>query len=69
VRRCQGRVPQVHGRDVSIEWQHYEIESAGLYLHWPYPDEDLKVEHLLRGYRSGESEASFQRWHSERAHR
>jgi len=36
--------------------------GAGMGIHWPLLDEDLSVEGLLEGRRSGESEASFERW-------
>jgi len=38
------------------------ITGHGYGLHWPRLDEDLHVEGLLAGRRSGESEASFARW-------
>ena len=31
-------------------------------VHWPELDEDISVENLLLGKRSGESQASFGRW-------
>jgi hypothetical protein len=31
-------------------------------IHWPALDEDISVEGLLHGRRSGESDASFERW-------
>ena len=36
--------------------------GAGTGIHWPLLDEDLSVEGLLEGRRSGEGEASFERW-------
>ena len=36
--------------------------GAGTGIHWPLLDEDLSIEGLLEGRRSGESEASFERW-------
>jgi len=31
-------------------------------IHWPQLDEDISVEDLLAGRRSGETQASLQRW-------
>jgi hypothetical protein len=36
--------------------------GTGTGIHWPLLDEDLSVEGLLAGRRSGESEMSFERW-------
>jgi hypothetical protein len=36
-------------------------------LHWPDLDEDLSVEGLLAGRRSGETKKSLQRWLDARA--
>ena len=35
-------------------------------IHWPDLDEDISVENLLLGQRSGESEDSFKKWLSKR---
>ncbi len=43
--------------------------GAGTGIHWPLLDEDLSAEGLLAGRRSGESDASFQRWLKSRATR
>ena len=43
--------------------------GAGQGIHWPLLDEDLSAEGLLAGRRSGESEASFNRWLKARAKR
>jgi hypothetical protein len=43
--------------------------GGGMGIHWPLLDEDLSVEGLLEGRRSGESEASFERWLKTRAKR
>jgi len=40
----------------------YELSGGGYGIHWPDLDEDLNVEGLLAGRRSGESERSFRRW-------
>ena len=38
------------------------ILYEGGYIHWPDLDEDIRVESLLAGRRSRESEASLARW-------
>lgn len=40
----------------------FQISGAGYGIHWPDLDEDIGVEGLLLGKRSGESPASFERW-------
>ena len=44
------------------ERDNWEIHAEGQHLHWPDLDEDLSVEMLLTGQRSGESQRSFKRW-------
>ena len=44
------------------ERDNWEIHAGGQHLHWPDLDEDLSVEMLLTGQRSGESRMSFKRW-------
>ena len=41
------------------EWQ---LIGRGHGIHWPQLDEDIAVEDLLGGRRSGESPASLERW-------
>jgi len=41
------------------EWR---LIGRGEGIHWPELDEDVSVEGLLAGRRSGESQASLQRW-------
>lgn len=36
--------------------------GRGVGIHWPALDEDISVEGLLAGRRSGESQASLKRW-------
>ena len=36
-------------------------------IHWPDLDEDIEVDGLIAGARSGESQRSFQRWLAARA--
>ena len=44
------------------ERDNWEIHAGGQHLHWPALDEDISVEGLLLGRRSGESQRSLQRW-------
>lgn len=44
------------------ERANFQISSAGYGVHWPDLDEDIGVEGLLRGKKSTESPASFERW-------
>ena len=36
--------------------------GGGIGIHWPDLDEDISVESLLAGRRSGETQASLRRW-------
>jgi hypothetical protein len=47
------------------EWRNCKLNYAG--IHWPDLDEDISVEGLLAGAKSGESNHSLQRWLSYRA--
>ena len=49
-----------HGRPE--EHQRWELIGRGMGIHWPDLDEDIRVEGLLAGRRSGESSQSIQRW-------
>jgi hypothetical protein len=40
----------------------WELIGRGHGIHWPKLDEDIAVEDLLAGRRSGESQASLKRW-------
>ena len=44
----------------------WELIGAGIGIHWPDLDEDVSVEALLLGERSGESEESLRRWRAAR---
>jgi hypothetical protein len=44
------------------ERNHYEIFGEGGYIHWPDLDEDLRVQGLLAGKKSGESQTSLRNW-------
>jgi hypothetical protein len=57
----------VHG--APEERARYELSGGGYGIHWPDLDEDVSVENLLAGHRSGEGERSFRRWLSSRPRR
>ena len=40
----------------------WRLIGRGLGIHWPQIDEDISIEGLLAGRRSGESQASLKRW-------
>ena len=40
--------------------------GAGVGIHWPEVDEDISIEGLLRGERSGESASSLRSWRATR---
>ena len=44
------------------ERAHWRFIGEGEGIHWPDLDEDLSIEGLLAGRRSGETQASLQRW-------
>lgn len=45
----------------------WRLIGKGSGIHWPDLDEDISVEGLLLGQRSGESQSSFDKWlHSRR---
>jgi hypothetical protein len=44
------------------ERANFQISGAGYGIHWPDLDEDIGVEGILLGKKSGESQASFERW-------
>jgi hypothetical protein len=50
----------VHG--TQQERANWRLIGGGEGIHWPDLDEDISVEGLLAGKRSGESERAFQRW-------
>src|SRR3954451_19249877 len=50
----------LHG--ASEERDHWRLIGGGEGIHWPELDEDISVENLLAGKRSGESQLSFKRW-------
>ena len=44
------------------ERSNWELIGGGQGIHWPNLDEDISVEMLLAGRKSGESHRSFQQW-------
>jgi hypothetical protein len=48
------------------ERENYELIGDGEGIHWPDIDEDISVEGILAGRRSGESQNSLDRWLKER---
>ena len=45
-----------------MERSNWELIGGGQGIHWPDLDEDISVEMLLVGRKSGESHRSFQQW-------
>jgi hypothetical protein len=76
-------VDLVDGRTVSVplawfprlahgtrdERAHWRLIGGGEGIHWPDLDEDISVESLLAGRRSGENQESLRRWLNNRARR
>ena len=76
-------VELVDGRSVSVPVSWYprvlhgtlgernncRLIGRGEGIHWPELDEDICIEALLAGRRSGESEDSLRRWHESRRER
>lgn len=50
----------------SAERKRWRLIGRGSGIHWDALDEDISVEGLLAGKRSGESQASLGRWLAER---
>ena len=46
----------------AAERENWRLIGNGEGIRWPDLDEDIRVESVLAGRRSGESEASFARW-------
>jgi hypothetical protein len=57
----------LHGTEA--ERQNWQILGDGYAIEWPDLDEHIGVEGLLAGRRTGESEASFNRWLASRRSR
>ena len=49
------------------ERSHWRLIGSGEGIHWPDLDEDISVDNLLSGLRSGESQRSFKAWLQQRA--
>lgn len=49
------------------ERENWRLIGSGRGIHWPDLDEDISVEGLLAGRRSGESAASLERWSANRS--
>ena len=49
------------------ERSHWRLIGSGEGIHWPDLDEDISVDNLLSGSRSGESQRSFKAWLQQRA--
>jgi len=45
-----------------VQRSHWKLIGKGVGIHWEDLDEDVSVEGLLAGRRSGESQASLKRW-------
>jgi hypothetical protein len=54
----------MHGS--GVERSNWTLIGDGEGIHWPDLDEDLSVEGLLAGRRSGESQESLRRWLEQR---
>ena len=50
----------LHGR--ASERDNWRLIGQGEGVHWPDLDEDIDVDALLRGRRSGESQSSLAKW-------
>src|SRR5437764_444886 len=60
-REASARTPRLaHGSD--RERSRWELIGGGVGIHWPELDEDISVEGLLAGRRSGEAPQSLKRW-------
>ena len=44
------------------ERAHWRLVGGGAGIHWPDLDEDISIESLLKGRRSGETQESLRRW-------
>ena len=50
----------IHG--TPAERANWRLIGSGVGIHWPDLDEDISVESLLAGRRSGETQESLRRW-------
>jgi hypothetical protein len=44
------------------ERDNWQLIGKGEGIHWPHLDEDISVEHLIKGIPSGESQRSLDKW-------
>ena len=44
------------------ERNNWRLIGGGVGIHWPDLDEDIQVESLLAGHKSGETQTSLRRW-------
>lgn len=51
----------------AAERNNWRFIGRGEGIHWPELDEDISVDNLLSGARSGESQRSFKQWLASRA--
>jgi hypothetical protein len=51
------------------ERANWRLVGGGAGIHWPELDEDISVESLLKGRRSGETQESLRRWFQARTAR
>ena len=49
-------------RGTPTERANWRLIGGGVGIHWPDLDEDISVESLLAGRRSGETQESLRRW-------
>jgi hypothetical protein len=49
------------------ERSNWRLIATGRGIHWSELDEDISIENLLNGKRSGESQASFKNWLASRS--
>jgi hypothetical protein len=49
------------------ELKNWRLIGRGEGIHWPDLDEDISIDNLLTGSRSGESQRSFKQWLASRA--
>ena len=54
--------PEAGARDAGGCETNWEFIGGGQGIHWPDLDEDISVEMLLAGRKSGESRQSFKQW-------
>ena len=56
----------LHG--TAAERTNFRLVANGSGIHWPDLDEDISIEGLLAGRRSGETQPSLRRWLASRVH-